>query len=137
MTRRPVVDANRVYSALLRDGETRRAMMTAGAILFAPRFLRMEMEKHKAEIVRRSGASTEEVDSMLAVLYRRISWIGDEEIRAQLADARDAIGVGDPKDVPYLGCALAIAADAIWSSDPGFAVQGRVPRVSHPDAPIA
>lgn len=58
MTRRLVVDANRVYSAILKDGATRRSMMLTGAALFAPRHLRLEIEQHKDEIVAaRAGGS--------------------------------------------------------------------------------
>lgn len=134
MTRRLVVDANRVYSALLKDGETRRAMMQTGAVLFAPRFLRVEIEKHKAEIVRRARGRIEDVEGALAILYRHIAWVSDEDLapHADVADA--ALGGVDGKDVPYLACALAVKADAIWSHDLDFDKQSLIPRVAHPEA---
>lgn len=134
MTRRLVVDANRVYSAILKDGETRRAMMNTGAVLFAPRFLRWEIERHKEQIVRRTKGRPEDVDAILAVLYRRIAWLSDDELRPHLAAAEAALGPTDSKDVPYLACALAVAADGIWSHDLDFDKQDLVPRVPHPDA---
>ena len=133
MTRRLVVDANRVYSAVLRDGETRRVMMNTGAVLFAPRFLRVEIEKHKGDIVRRTSGRTEDVDDALAILYRRIAWVSDDELAPHMAAADAALGSVDGKDVPYLACALAVKADAIWSHDLDFDKQTLVPRVAHPD----
>lgn len=134
MSRRLVVDANRVYSAILKDGETRRAMMNTGAVLFAPRFLRLEIERHKDDIVRRTRGRVEDVDAVLAVLYRRIAWLSDEELAPHLPAAAAALGLTDSKDVPYLACALAVGAEAIWSHDLDFDKQDLVPRVAHPDA---
>ena len=59
MNRRLVVDANRIFSALLKDGETRRAILTTDAALFAPRVLRAEIERHKNAIVRRTRGRKE------------------------------------------------------------------------------
>lgn len=96
MSRKIVVDANRIFSALLKDGEMRRAMMTTSATLFAPRFLRHEIERHKDEIVLRSGGKREDVDRTLVVLYRRIAWVGDDDIAKHLKRARKIIGSVDP-----------------------------------------
>jgi predicted nucleic acid-binding protein len=136
VTRRLVVDANRVFSAILKDGETRRAMMSTGATLFAPRFLRREIERHKSEIARRARGPPERVEAVLAVLYRRIAWVSDDEIADHIAAANRAMHDTDPRDVPYLACALAVGADAIWSHDTDFDRQALVPRVPHPDAPL-
>ena len=135
MSRRLVVDANRVFSAILEEGENRRAMMTTSATLFAPRFLRLEIERHKAEIVRRSRGKVEDVNAMIAVLYRRIAGVADKDVAKHMARARKLIGGIDPKDVPYLACALAVDADAIWSLDLDFDSQRTVPRTPHSDAP--
>ena len=137
MTRRLVVDANRVYSAILKDGETRRAMMNTGAALFAPRFLRIEIEKHKPDIVRRSRVPVEDVEEALAILHRRIAWVSNDELAPHLVTADAALGAVDGKDVPYLACALAVNADAIWSHDLDFEKQTLVPRVAHPEADLA
>ena len=136
MNRRLVVDANRIFSALLKDGETRRAVLSAEATLFAPRFLRVEIERHKRGIVRRTRGQKEDIDVMLAILYRRIAWVSDEEITTHTAIAKAALGAVDGKDVPYLACALAIRADAIWSHDADFDEQALVPRIAHPAATI-
>jgi predicted nucleic acid-binding protein len=134
VSRRLVVDANRVFSALLTNGETRRAMMTTGAALLAPRFLRLEIEKHKTEIACRARGGAEDVERALAILYRRIAWVADEELATHLAKAHTVLAAVDAKDVPYLACALAVEADAIWSHDLDFDKQSLDPRIPHPDA---
>jgi predicted nucleic acid-binding protein len=110
--------------------------MRSSAVFFAPRFLRIEIEKHKLEIARRSKAKSEDIDAILAVVYRRISWVDDQAILPHVATARKALAGIDPNDVPYLACALAVEADAIWSHDLDFDKQVLVPRVPHPEAEI-
>lgn len=132
MSGRLVVDANQLYSALLRDGRTRHQMMTTPATLFAPLFLRTEIERRKPGIVQRSGGTQQEIDQVLSVLYRRIAWVSDETIRPHLPKAKKLLGTVDPKDVPYLACAFAVDADAIWSRDEDFDEQDVVRRVPEP-----
>ncbi len=121
-----------VYAALLRDGHRRRQLMTSSAVFFAPQFLRMEIEKHRLDIVRRSGGSADAVDAVLTILYRRISWVADDQIRPHLPLATKLLGRVDPNDVPYLACAFAVDADGIWSGDPHFDQQSLVPRTADP-----
>lgn len=66
----------------------------------------------------------------------QIMWVPDIAIKAHLNEARRALGAVDMDDVPYLACALAVKADAIWSHDLHFDKQTLVPRVSHPDAKL-
>lgn len=128
-----VVDANRVISALLRDGETRRAFFTTKSKLFAPTFLRREVDKRRGEFVRRSGLSEADFQTLFGLLSARIGWVPDRVCEAHTAEASAALGKVDPDDVPYVACALAIGADAIWSHDKHFDEQDIVPRVAHPD----
>ena len=127
--RRIVVDANRILGALLLDGATRHTIMTTDALLFAPRFLRMEIERHKPAFAKRMRANTDDVDAILRVLYRRIVWVSDTDVRRHLVRARKALAGRDPNDVPYLACALAVQADGIWSQDQDFDAQNLVPRI--------
>lgn len=134
---RVVVDANRIFSALLRDGAARHAPLTSKAMLFAPVFLLQEIEKHTPEIARRSAKAPADVAALLAQLRPHIHWVATETIRASVPAAKRALGSVDLKDVPYLACALAVRADAIWSLDLDFDRQALVPRIPHPDAEIA
>lgn len=71
---------------------------------------------------------------MVTILYRRIAWVADVDVERELPRARKLLDDIDPKDVPYLACALAVSADAIWSLDIDFDAQKAIPRVPHPDA---
>ncbi len=131
-----VVDANRIVSALLRDGATRAAVLKTRATLFAPEYLREEIGRHLPEIAQRTGISRGELEVVLNLLLRRIEWVAADAYRPHLARAKRAMGRVDPNDVPCLACALAVQADAIWSHDLDFDKQHLIPRVPHPDSVI-
>jgi len=130
---RIVLDANRLFSALLRDGSTRRTLYDTSATLFAPAFLKAELEKHRAELQRRSGLSVEDLGRLVEEIFAQVEWVPDEIIGPHVPAALAALGAVDPDDVPYLAAALAVEADAIWSEDKGFDEQSLVPRTRHPD----
>jgi predicted nucleic acid-binding protein len=125
-----VVDANRILSALLKDGTTRRAILGTSSTLVAPVFLLEEVAKHRPEIARRVGVPPEALGAILDPILRRIKWIKPEVYAECLPSATKALGAVDMKDVPYLACAIAVGADAIWSHDKDFDRQALVPRIS-------
>lgn len=128
-----VVDTNRVISAVLRDGPTRELLFSTGAELFAPMALREELDLHLNEIVARAGGSRQQILSLLNLIFRRITWVGDSILQPFLAPASAALRPRDPGDVAFLACALAIGADAIWSHDKDFDAQSLVLRVTNED----
>lgn len=129
---RIVIDANIIISAMLRDGSTRRALLETRSHLFAPLFLRAELLKHRAALVKRANVTEAVFDARLDVLAIRVQWVGDEEIRSHLERAREAMCATDVHDAPYLAAAVAVGADAIWSEDAHFDRQALVPRTRHP-----
>ncbi len=133
---RLVVDANRILSALLKDGSTRAAILETDAALFAPDHLKEEVALDLPEIARRVGVTPGALSTILGPLLERIEWVGEAAYAAYLPRARKVLGAIDPKDVPYLACALWVEADAIWSLDLHFDRQELVPRVPHPEAKV-
>ena len=133
---RLVIDANRIVSALLKDGVTREAILKTRTALFAPEHLRDEIGKHLPEFARRAGVTEPDLAVVLNTLLRRIEWVPLDAFRPYLARAKRALGRVDPNDFPYLACALAVHADAIWSQDLDFDKQRLVPRVPHVDAKV-
>lgn len=131
---RLVLDANVVLSAGLRDGSVRRALTDTDADLFAPAFLRQELDKHLPAIARRAGVSVADARTALDRLLADVTWIPDDVVKERWDEAYRSIGNVDEKDVPYLACALAVKADAIWSFDNHFDEQQLVPRVTQPRA---
>ena len=77
-------------------------------------------------IVKKSGLSQEEVDTLLALLMENISTVSDEKIKARIEGAMKVMNDIDPKDAPILACALAIPNGGIWTQDKHFDKQNKV-----------
>ncbi|MFH1199442.1 MAG: PIN domain-containing protein [Candidatus Micrarchaeota archaeon] len=109
-----VVDANVLFSALLKAGMTRRLLFDRRLSLYAPRLLLEEFGKYAAELQKRSRLPKKEFVELSKMLLSRIHWVPDSEINPFLPAARHLCS--DEKDVPYLACALAAGAE-LWSRD--------------------
>lgn len=109
-----VVDANILFSALLRKGLTHKLMFDERLTLYAPQFLQIELQKYRQELKERTNIGEKEFDKALQMLLAKLHFVPDEET----ALYRDAVYhlVNDKKDAPYLACALAINGD-LWTQD--------------------
>ena len=117
------VDANILFSALLKDGETRRLWFNIEFTLFAPAYLLVEFSKYKIELLKKFMGSSEEFDDWTGKLVSQIKFIPDEELISFLPAA--ATLLTDSNDWLYLACAL--KEDTIlWSQDKGFLEQKRI-----------
>jgi len=76
-----VVDANVVFSALIREGSTLRLLEFNSIFkiieLVAPEFLWDEIEEHKEEIIKKSKLSEEELEKVLGFIMSEIKAIPD------------------------------------------------------------
>ncbi len=109
-----VVDANVLFSALLRDSGTRKLLLDRRLLLFAPKFLLLEYAKYSRELRNRSKLREDDFASLTKMLLGRIRLVSDEEIMLYYQAALSL--VDDRKDAPYVACALAAGAD-LWSND--------------------
>ncbi len=110
-----VVDANVLFSALLKDGLTRKLIYDDRLSLYSPEYLLVELRKYYQELQSKSGLGEEEFKKSLARILSKITLVPDNDLAIYLAPARTLIQ--DEKDLLYLACALSIGAD-LWSHDP-------------------
>ncbi len=109
-----VLDANVLFSALIRQDTTFRLVLHDNIHLYAPEFLLIELAKYKEVILQKTGKSAVEFEDVLAILRRYIIFVPIEDFISHLAEAERTSP--DPKDVAYL--ALALKMDIpIWSND--------------------
>lgn len=121
-----VVDANRIMAALLRDGTTRAVLLDRDCAFVAPDRLLDEVAKHRDLLRRRANADVRAFEQLFALVLSRIRIVSPRSIRRHLPEARAVMDPVDPSDVPYLACALAVDADAVWSHDRHFDEQDLV-----------
>ena len=117
-----VVDANVVFSALIREGSTLRLLEFNSIFkiieLVAPEFLWDEIEEHKEEIIKKSKLSEEELEKVLGFIMSEIKAIPEEYFSEFLEETKD---ISPEDDFPYVALALklkSIGLEAkIWSND--------------------
>ena len=119
MTTAVVIDANRIFSALIAsNGSLRRILRDATEFTFhCPKYVLVELFKHKERISAASGLSEAELLGLLHELLERIRFFDE-----------DAIGIGrwteawrlcrdvDENDTAYVALALELNAE-LWTSD--------------------
>ena len=120
-----VVDANVLFSALLRDGATRHVILFSRLNLHTPAALWDEFEAHRAYLLEKSRATEAAFDLLLRLLKERIRSVPTEVIRPHLGRAERALAATDPSDAPYLATALAIGG-GIWTHDKPFSKKAGV-----------
>lgn len=117
------VDANILFSALLKRGATRKIWFDPQIELFAPKYLLVEFEKYRPFLQKKFKAAKEEFEVLCTKLVSHVLFVEDDELKAYLPAAKSLSN--DPKDWLYLACALKLET-LIWSSDKEFKKQLRI-----------
>lgn len=116
-----VIDANRVIAAALAPGgNTADIIFSNDVRLFAPEFLREEIEEHKDEFLAKSGLSDNEFAIVLSVVFSCISLIPASEFSDCIAAAEKISP--DSDDTEYVALALKKRC-VIWSEDKALKAQ--------------
>jgi predicted nucleic acid-binding protein len=114
-----VVDANIAFKILISANPEFRARLTpsTNAELFSPKFIIVEMFKHKDRIVRAAGHGEEEFSASLGTLVNRIEFVNEDLISVGTwMEARRLCQGIDPKDAPYVALPLHLEGP-LWTED--------------------
>ena len=109
-----VIDANVLFAALIKESVTSRLLISDRLTLYAPEFLIEEVEKYEEFILQKTGKSKEELQRVLAVLRKRITFVRLPELVSFLDKAKQISP--DEKDISYFALALRLSLP-IWSND--------------------
>lgn len=109
-----VIDANILFSALIKEGLTAELLFIDSLHFYAPEFIFMEFAKHEQEILDKTERTPEEFYNLMDVLKRRVSLMPLEELVPFLEKAEKISP--DPADVAYVASALFLNIP-IWSND--------------------
>lgn len=127
-----VVDTNIILSALIKDSETRRIVVTIDRDLYAPESILREVKDHFDLIQEKSGLDEEEVSRLLRKLFKYIRVVPDGQLEPNLPKARGELEDIDPDDVVFLAAALTVDG-GIWSDDSDLRKQDLVPVFTTPE----
>ena len=109
-----IADTNIIVSALLKPGITRNLIFNRGLDLYSPDFLSQELEKHKAEFIKKSGLKDWNYLQAVDLVLSNISQTPHSEYREFEAKAKNISP--DFNDWPFFAVALYKRCD-IWSND--------------------
>ena len=114
-----IVDANIAFKALAAGRDDLRNPLNPSVPLryFAPRFLFVELFKHKERLVRASHLEEEEVLEALYTLVSRIEFIQEADIPlGTWLEAHRLCKDVDEKDTPYVALTLHLEG-RLWTED--------------------
>lgn len=123
-----IVDANILFSALLRDGTTRLLILHPKFDLHTPEYLWEELERNRDFLVRKSGTTQETFQILAESLRQRIRSIPLEVIRPHVDEAARRLSNPDDPDIAYVAAAIAIDG-TIWTHDRRLSARAQVPRI--------
>jgi|SRR3989344_4609920 len=119
-----VIDANILMSALIAtEGKTFDLLFNERIMLFSVDKLLRETEKHKSEILEKSGLSAYEFDLFLALISAEIEFVPYSELENFVPEAEKI--TPDPNDTEYFSLALKLKC-SIWSNDKKLKTQNQV-----------
>ncbi len=115
-----IVDTSVLFAALLpRQSSLREFILTApgDTRFFVPRFVFVELFKHKERIAAASVLHEEELLEVLHALLARINFVDEGLIRVgEWIEARKLCRELDPKDAPFVALTLHLH-DQLWTDD--------------------
>src|SRR3989344_3158718 len=121
------VDANILFSCLIKEGTSRRVWFSPSINLYAPAFILQEFKKYYPELLEKYGGEQAEFAGIAEKLLGIVEFVPDNELVPFLPAANSLLQ--DKKDILYIACALK-EDTPIWSNDKGFKKQNRVPAMN-------
>jgi predicted nucleic acid-binding protein len=109
-----VLDANILFSILIKQGKNEDLIFMEELHIFAPEFIFEEFEKYKELILEKTSRNDEEFGGLMNILRKKIKLIPNEDTTPFLDSARKICP--DIKDIDYFALALKLKC-AIWSND--------------------
>jgi predicted nucleic acid-binding protein len=109
-----IVDANVLFSALIKDSITAEILLSDKLQLYTPEFIIREFEKHKNTIIAKTHRSKESFEEIQDILKEVINIIPKEEYMLFYNEA--LLISPDKNDAMYFALAIKYGC-AIWSND--------------------
>ncbi|MDO8740023.1 MAG: PIN domain-containing protein [Candidatus Woesearchaeota archaeon] len=118
-----VIDANILFSALIKDSITAELLFQEGIVLSTPEFIMQEFLKYEEEISKKTSRTKEEFIQIMHMLKDIIAIVPNEEYSGFMDEAEKISP--DKKDIMYLALALKLNC-GIWSNDKKLKCQDKV-----------
>ncbi len=114
---RIVLDSNILFGALIKDSATRKLILEHDEPFLFPDFIFKELEKHKDELVSKSGMAKDEFYLLLGLLLQKVELVPEAYLLPYKKQANDMVKEIDPDDAMFVACTLAYKGSILWSED--------------------
>ncbi|MBS3138956.1 PIN domain-containing protein [Candidatus Woesearchaeota archaeon] len=114
---RIVLDSNILFAALIKDSMVRKIILQYDGKFLFPSFIFDELEKHKTELLTKSGLQREEFDHLLKKILGKVEVVPPGILGLYKERAFEIMKDIDLDDVLFIACALHYKGCAIWSDD--------------------
>ena len=109
-----VVDTNVIIAGALRKSITQELLFNNMFQLYAPEFVKEEIEKYKLEIMKKGNYSETEFHTILSLIFSQITVVPEDEYKTYKKEVLEFIP--DIKDWPFLALAKHLDA-SVWTYD--------------------
>lgn len=111
-----VIDSNILFSALIKNSTTRKIILEYEGCFLFPSPIFEEMQKHKHELIKKSGMTTKYFNLLLELLLKKVIVIPKEKLIPYKHQADALVKNIDPDDSVFVACALAYKG-ILWTDD--------------------
>ena len=118
-----VIDANILFSVLIKSGKTEELIFEPDLHLFAPEFIFEEFEKYKSLILKKTNRNEANFNEVFELIKKKIKTIPNEETDKYISEAKEICP--DKKDVDYFALALKMKC-SLWSNDKELKTQNKI-----------
>ena len=120
---RLVVDANIIFSVLIKECKTKEILFDFVYELYTPEFVFSEIKKYEEEILSKTHRTKEEFDLVFSGLKEIIKVVPSEDFEEFIEEAETISP--DPDDASYFALALKLDC-GIWSNDKRLKDQDKI-----------
>lgn len=120
-----IVDGNVLFSALIKEGVTRKLLSKFEFDLYSPNFILEEFLKHLSELENKTKVDGELLKQKIEELIKlaSIKVIHSEELKDYISEAEKI--TPDPNDILYFALALKLNCP-LWSNDKKLKEQNKI-----------
>jgi len=130
-----VIDTSSIISALIKNGISRRIIVTPAIQFVTPDHSLKEISKYKELVCKKAKINANEFNIIFNLLFEKITIIPKEEYEEFFDVAKTLID--DINDVPFIALCLASKADGIWSDDTHFKPREKITIYSTRESALA
>jgi len=123
---RLVLDANRLFAALIKDSMARKILFHPSLEFIVPDYILIEFSNHKKELIKKSKLQEDEFDILFHSIFENIIIVPSEDIKPCYSRGMEIMKNIDPDDAVFLALSFCSPNDGIWTEDAHFGKQDSV-----------